>query len=45
MLIQNRNVRGPNALLPPLSGSEKPHADLWLIGLSHDGRIGSLAGL
>jgi hypothetical protein len=30
-------------MLTPLSRSEKPH--LWLIGLSHDGRMSSLAGL
>jgi hypothetical protein len=30
-------------MLAPLSGSEKPH--LWLIGFSHDGRIGSHACL
>jgi hypothetical protein len=28
----------------PLSGSEKTHADLWLIGPRPDGRISSLAG-
>ena len=32
-------------MLPPLSRSEKPHEDLWLIDRSHDGRISSLAGL
>jgi hypothetical protein len=31
-------------MLAPLSRSEKHHADAWLIGLSHDGRISSLAG-
>jgi hypothetical protein len=44
MLIQNLNVKGSIAMLRPLSRSEKPHEDLWLIGLSHDGRISSLAG-
>jgi hypothetical protein len=32
-------------MLTPLSRSEKPHEDLWLIDRSHDGRISSLAGL
>jgi len=31
-------------LLAPLSGSENSHEDLWLIGLSHDGRMSSLEG-
>ena len=45
MLIRIRKVKGRNAIVTPLSGSEKPHADLWLIGPRHDGRISSLVGL
>jgi hypothetical protein len=33
------------AMLAPLSRSEKDHADSWLIGLTHDGRISSLVEL
>jgi hypothetical protein len=33
------------AMLAPLSRSEKHHADSWLIGLTHDGRISSLVEL